>query len=471
MPFKILLVGQSAKRLWWDELKAAHAEWSLAATSNTSETAAYIRNEAPQAVVIDLEWPEIAPLNFFRQFAETPTPIKFIGITHNNSLRLAVEAIKAGFHEVIDLSAEAAKLQKELSKLAEHWQAQQQGENLHQQQKTKFDYSRLIGNSPVMQQICEILSKVAGRKWVNVLVRGETGTGKELIARTLHYNSFSQFQPFVEINCSAIPENLLESELFGYEKGAFTDAKARKKGLFELAENGTLFLDEIGEISMSMQVKLLKVIEEKKIRRLGGTEEIHVNTRIIAATNRDLSAAIRDGRFRQDLFYRLNVISIYLPALRERGDDVMLLARHFLVHYAKEYENGLTGFAPEAEALLKSHHWPGNVRELQHTIERIVLLADGQHVTREALAEAIESDTPSHMSEKNQTTTVKIEIPPEGMSLDDGEQKLILAVLKEMHWNKRRTCHALKISRPRLDRKIEKYNLKIPASNGNDTLP
>jgi two-component system response regulator AtoC len=326
LPFKIFLLSKNESRSWWDEIKANRPDWSLAPIKNANEAVEQIRHLAPQVVLLDFEWQEISPLNFLRQTSEAASNAKFIGITRNNSHRLAVNAIKAGFHDVIDLRAEATKLQKELAKLAEHWQDEQKGEELHQQQKNKFDCSRIIGSSSAMQQVCEMLAKLAGRKWVNVLVRGETGTGKELVARTLHYNSFAQFQPFVEINCSAIPENLLESELFGYEKGAFTDAKTRKKGLFELAENGTLFLDEIGEISLPMQVKLLKAIEEKKIRRLGGTEEIQVTTRIIAATNRDLAAAIRDGRFRQDLFYRLNVIAIHLPALRERGDDVLLLA-------------------------------------------------------------------------------------------------------------------------------------------------
>jgi transcriptional regulator with GAF, ATPase, and Fis domain len=310
-----------------------------------------------------------------------------------------------------------------------------------------------------LQQVLAMVAKIIQRQWITVLVRGETGTGKELIARTIHYNSSTQTQPFVEINCSTIPEPLLEAELFGYEKGAFTDAKSRKKGLFELAENGTLFLDEIGEISLAVQVKLLKAIEEKTIRRLGGTEDIQIKTRIIAATNRDLQAAMQENLFRQDLYYRLNVLTLQLPPLRERGDDVLVLARHFLSRFAEEYGSALTGFTSEAEALLKSYHWPGNVRELKHTLERVVLLAGGNIATDKAIAEAIESDTPMLLAKSRDLTNVTIEIPPAGISLDEAQKQLIEKVFEQTGWHKRRTCKALKISRPRLDRIIKKYGL------------
>ncbi|MGH7454289.1 MAG: sigma-54 interaction domain-containing protein, partial [bacterium] len=317
--------------------------------------------------------------------------------------------------------------------------------------------------------VFDTLARIIQRKWVTVLLRGESGTGKEMIAHAIHYNSSAPTQPFVEINCSAIPEALLEAELFGYEKGAFTDAKTRKRGLFELAENGSLFLDEIGEVSPQMQVKLLKAVEEKKIRRLGGTEDIQINTRIITATSRDLQAAIRDGQFRQELYYRLNVVSIYLPPLRERGDDILLLAHHFLCHFAKEYASTLSAFTAEAEALLREYHWPGNIRELRHTIERVVLLSEGQFVTRTALARAMESETPALPSKSADATAIKIDIPPDGISFEEIEKQALQAVLEKMGWNKRLTSRVFKISRPRLARKIEKYQLKPSEVTGNDS--
>jgi DNA-binding NtrC family response regulator len=218
-------------------------------------------------------------------------------------------------------------------------------------------------------------------------------------------------------------------------------------------------LDEIGEISPAVQVKLLNAIEEKMIRRLGGTDDIQIKTRIIAATNRDLQAAMQENLFRQDLYYRLNVVTLQLPPLRERGDDVLVLARHFLSRFAEEYGSALTGFTPEAEALLKSYHWPGNVRELKHTIERVVLLGEGNMVTHKAVAEAIESDTPLLLARSRDLTNVTLEIPPEGISLDEAQKQLIEKVLEQTGWHKRRTCEALKISRPRLDRIIKKYGI------------
>jgi two-component system response regulator AtoC len=265
----------------------------------------------------------------------------------------------------------------------------------------------------------------------------------------------------VEVNCNTLPENLLESELFGHEKGAFTDAKTRKKGLFEIARNGTLFLDEIGEIAFALQSKLLRVIEEKKIRRVGGIEDISVNTRIIASTNRDLKTAIKAERFRSDLYYRLNVFSILLPPLRERGEDVVILAQKFLKDYAEEYNSPVRRFSPNAIALLKEYPWPGNVRELKNTIERIVLLFDGEEAGRKTVEEAIQSEGPLAISSRRQVGSLKIDVPPEGLRLDDVEKVVIKEILEKEGWNKRRTCEILHISRPRLDRKIRKYGLKL----------
>ncbi|MDZ7266401.1 MAG: sigma-54 dependent transcriptional regulator [candidate division KSB1 bacterium] len=421
-----------------------------------------VRQEQPHAVVLDFDSPPSPPLPLLKTILAEAGQAHVIGVMRQGPLRLAMSALRAGCHDFIHLREEPGRLQNELARLAERRREQQQAENLHARQQESHDFSRIIGNSAAMGEVLDLLHRIIQRKWVTVLLRGETGTGKELIARTIHYNSSTPSQPFVEINCSAIPENLLEAELFGYEKGAFTDAKTRKRGLFELAENGTLFLDEIGEISPQVQVKLLKAVEEKKIRRLGGTEDIQVNTRIIAATNRDLQAAIRDGQFRQDLYYRLNVITVSLPPLRERGDDVLILARHFLAHYAREYDSLLSDFTSEAEALLREYPWPGNIRELQHTIERIVLLGEGRFVTRTALERAIESETPMLTSKSAETTVVKIEIPPDGIHFDEIEKQVLQAVLEKMGWNRRRTSRLFKISRPRLARKIQKYRLQPP---------
>lgn len=385
--------------------------------------------------------------------------LRLVGITASGSVPHIVKAMQSGFDEVITAKELPKRLPEIVSQTVKTVGAAADVVEFHQSRKKAYDFSQILGRSPQMHNIFDLLSKIIKRKWMTVLIRGETGTGKELIARAIHYNCFDEFRPFVEVNCGALPETLLESELFGYEKGAFTDAKTQKKGLFELAENGTLFLDEIGDITASTQVKLLKALEEKKIRHLGGLRDIQINTRIIAATNRDLPAAIRDGSFRTDLYYRLNVLTIHLPPLRERGEDVLELAEHFLQQYARDYESPLQRFSEPARSLLLRYSWPGNVRELSHVIERIVLLGEGEEVTEQEVENAIESDTPLLLSERRQSTGVHIEIPAGGISLDDGEKFLIAAVLEKMNWNKRRTCKALKVSRPRLDRKIKKYGL------------
>jgi len=467
LPFKILYCGKNASL---NEIAPSLEDTVLIAAASEDETLGLMRRELPQAVAVDFDLPDLQPMEFIKKALEESSAATFLGVTQHGSSRQALSAVRAGYYEVIHLTEEPGKLQSELAKLVARWREREKAERLHAQQKETHDFGKIIGSSPAMTEMLGVLGKIIQRKWVTVLLRGETGTGKELIARTIHYNCSSPAQPFVEINCSAIPENLLEAELFGYEKGAFTDAKIRKKGLFELAENGSLFLDEIGDVSPQVQVKLLKAVEEKKTRRLGGTEDIHLNTRIIAATNRDLQAAIREGHFRQDLYYRLNVISIYLPALRERGDDVILLARYFLSHFAKEYTSTLADFTPDAEALLRAYQWPGNIRELQHTLERIVLLGEGQFVTRTALDRAIESETPTITSKNVDATTIKIDIPPEGLSFEDIEKQALQVVLEKMGWNRRRTSRVFKISRPRLARKIEKYQLKPPdGMMGNDS--
>ncbi|MFQ5638975.1 MAG: sigma-54 interaction domain-containing protein [bacterium] len=457
MQFKILFLTNPDK---YNLLEAWNNERSVVlSTQHKEKTIAIAKNEKPQVIVVDFDQVESQLLDFLSHLLNGSRDLRVIGLTEKSPLNVVVQAMKMGVHQVIHTREEPLRLQEELSDLFENWGDLREGVDLFHRQREKYDFGSIISQSPEMQRVLEMISNIVQRKRVTVLIRGETGTGKELIARALHYNCFDEFAPFVEINCNALPENLLESELFGHEKGAFTDARTQKKGLFEVAHNGTLFLDEIGEVSHNIQLKLLKALEDKKIRRLGGTQEIQIATRIIAATNRDLQAAIREGHFRSDLYYRLNVVSVHLPPLRERGDDVLLLARHFLAHYAQEYETPLKEITPEAGELLKSYPWPGNVRELKHTIERIVLLSMCDIVTRDCLEDAIQSETPLILTEKKKSTSLQINIPPEGISLEEGESHLIKAVLEKMNWNKRKTCQILKISRTRLDRKIQKFDL------------
>jgi DNA-binding NtrC family response regulator len=433
--------------------------YDMAAGCEFAKAKRAVKNRDFQLIIIDLDDHKKKSFDFFEWVREHHPETKILGITETTPLSLVVNATKKGIESIFNTNTDSFLLQKKITTLYEAWQQQQNRDQFLALQKQKYGFSNIIGTSPQMLQIFELIEKIIKRKWATVLIRGETGTGKELIARSIHYSTCTPDQPFVEINCSALPESLLESELFGYEKGAFTDAKTTKAGLFELAHNGTLFLDEIGEITPKVQIKLLKALEEKTIRRLGGTKDIKINTRIITATNRNLQEAIKTGQFRNDLFYRLNVLYINVPPLRERENDVLLLAQHFLSQFSEEYNSPLQSFESDAEELLQHYQWPGNVRELRHTIERISLLGDGPRVTRKEVENTIDSETPLILSEKKEKNFLHIEIPHDGVSLDDAEKVFIQQALKKTGWNKRRTCRILKISRPRLDRKIQKYNL------------
>jgi len=458
-PFKVLLFSNPQKQALLDVIEWGGVECEFINAQKEEKAHAIITKDNPDVILVDFDRAGFRPLSFVDQLIAKYKNLVIIGLTEKSPMDIVVKAIKMGAHDVIHTTENPYKLQQELSKLIENRKSYEKWVVLHEKQKEKFDFHNIVGQCSGMHRIFKIILKIARQKWVTVLIRGETGTGKELIARAIHYKGENSFRPFIEINCNALPENLLESELFGYEKGAFTDAKTQKKGLFEMANDGTLFLDEIGEITPAIQMKLLRALEEKQIRHLGGTQNIYINTRIIAATNRDLRAAIKEGSFRSDLYYRLNVISIQIPPLRERQEDVILLARTFLGRYAEDYGSSLRAFTPEAEAVLGEYHWPGNVRELKHTIERIVLLNDGKKVGREILEESIESEIPLVMSGDTQTSNSNIETLLHGMSLDEGEKILIQTTLEKTGWNKRRTCTILNVSRPRLDRKIEKYNL------------
>jgi DNA-binding NtrC family response regulator len=460
-PVKILYFGDPGKRNLLDGIDWQSRECEILTAQDEEKAFSILDSADPQVVLVDFDQAGFMPLSFLDKLLGKSKERMVVGLTENSPLDIVVKSIQMGVRDVIHTKDELFKLQLNLSKIVEEGNCHAKGEMLHQKQKENYDFSSILGQSPEMRRLVEIISKIIKRKWVTVLLLGETGTGKELIARVIHYKSYCNYQPFVEVNCNTLPENLLESELFGHEKGAFTDAKTRKKGLFEIARHGTLFLDEIGEINFTLQSKLLRVIEEKKIRRVGGIEDISVNTRIIASTNRDLQTAIKTERFRSDLYYRLNVISIHLPPLRQRGDDVVMLARKFLKDYAEEYKSPVRRFSPDAIALLKEYPWPGNIRELKNTIERIILLFDGEEAGRKTVEEAIQSEGPLVMSSQRPVGSLKIDIPPEGLRLDDVEKVVIREILEKAGWNKRRTCEILHISRPRLDRKIRKYDLKL----------
>ena len=314
----------------------------------------------------------------------------------------------------------------------------------------------IVAHSHSMRQLLTFVKRVATSEASSILVEGENGTGKDLIAATLHYQSLRRSEPFLAINCAAIPETLLESELFGYEKGAFTDARAQKRGLLELADKGTLFLDEVGEIPLSLQVKLLRVLEDQTFRRLGGVRDLTVDLRVVAATNKNLREAVKEGAFRQDLYYRLNVIQILVPPLRERSEDVLPLAKFFIEHYNRKFKRQMEGMTIEAEQLLLKHDWPGNVRELRNAVERAMIVEDTAWITAASLPIAVRSPDGEETLEFPETPDALAD----PMSLVEQERRLVVHALEKSGGNQTHAARLLRVTRDTLRYKMKKFNLR-----------
>jgi PAS domain S-box-containing protein len=314
----------------------------------------------------------------------------------------------------------------------------------------------VIAESAPMREVLNFVRRVAASEATTILLEGENGTGKDLVAKTLHYQSLRQAEPFIAINCAAIPDSLLESELFGYEKGAFTDARAQKRGIFELADRGTLFLDEVGEIPLMLQAKLLRVLEEQSFRRLGGLKDIQLDLRVVAATNKNLREAVKEGAFRQDLYFRLNVIQILIPPLRDRAEDIVPLTRFFIEHYNRKFKRNIEGVTEAAAKLLLYHDWPGNVRELRNAIERAMILEESSLITPASLPIAISRPDGDSPHEAAMTAT----IPSDGLSLEDNERGLLVRALEKTNGNQTQAARLLRVTRDTLRYKMKKFNLR-----------
>ena len=313
----------------------------------------------------------------------------------------------------------------------------------------------VIAESAAMREVLNFVRRVAASEATTILLEGENGTGKDLVAKTLHYQSLRQAEPFIAINCAAIPDSLLESELFGYEKGAFTDARAQKRGIFELADKGTLFLDEIGEIPLMLQAKLLRVLEEQSFRRLGGLKDIKLDLRVVAATNKNLREAVKEGAFRQDLYFRLNVIQILIPPLRERTEDIVPLTKFFIEHYNRKFKRNIEGVSEGSAKLLLTHDWPGNVRELRNAIERAMILEESSLIAPPSLPIAISRPDPGAAA-----VTASADIPTDGLSLEDNERSLLARALEKTNGNQTQAARLLRITRDTLRYKMKKFNLR-----------
>lgn len=429
----------------------------------------------PDVVLLDYSLPKMTGLDVLTRLREAGTQAKVIMITGRGSIEVAVEAMKLGASDYLSKPIALAELKLVIDKMAGQGKLETALSYYREREAKESGLVRLIGNSPPMAALKHMLSRLIQAEKAllegvppAVLITGETGTGKELVARALHFDGARRVYPFIEVNCASIPGQLLEAELFGYEKGAFTDAKERKIGLAEAADGGTLFLDEIGEIEPAVQVKLLKLLEEKAVRRVGGLREKKINIRIVAATNRDLEKMVREGKFRSDLFFRLRIVHIGLPPLRSRGNDVLLLARRFLAEQGARYGKPSLHFSEAAEERLLDYSWPGNVRELRNAIEQTVLMASGHTVEPAHLVFCNTlTVTPESFATPFQVVNT-VERPNtvanEPTTLEAVERKMLADALQRTAGNVTRAAKLLGISRDTLRYRMEKFSLSI-ASN------
>ena len=398
------------------------------------------------AVLMDVRMARMDGMEAFRHIHELYPALPVVIMTAYSSVDAAVEAIKHGAYDYLTKPLDFDRLRLTLERAVDRKQVEEKKQE-RKTVETASTSSSLVGNSLPMQELQEMISYVAPTE-ATVLITGESGTGKELVAAELHANSERRDGPFIRVNCAALAENLLESELFGHEKGAFTGADKQRDGKFVQAEGGTLFLDEIGETSQAMQVKLLRVLQEQELQRVGGNETIYTNARIIAATNRDLEKEVQDGNFREDLYYRLNVVTVIVPPLRERGEDVELLVQFFVEKFAAKNRRVVAGITSECMQLLSTYQWPGNVRELENAIERGVILMRGEHLTEKSLPMPILKQT---------DTGTGGAVVKEPSSLQEMEKIKILKTLDETGNNKSEAARRLGITRKTLQNKLQKY--------------
>jgi Nif-specific regulatory protein len=373
--------------------------------------------------------------------------------------------MKAGAFDYVQKPFEIEEMEVKVAKALEMRRMQNQIDYLRHAQGDIYDFDRIIGSSGALEKVLGVVRKVAKAN-TTVLVRGETGTGKELIAGAVHHNSHRAARNFIKVNCAALQENLLESELFGHEKGAFTSADKQRIGRFEQADGGTLFLDEIGDMSANTQAKILRVLQEHEFERLGGTRTLKVDVRLIAATNRDLGTMVENGLFREDLFYRLNVVTIEMPPLRERKDDIAALATFFIRRFSGELKKKVQGLEPDALKLLMRYHWPGNIRELENAIERAMLLAEGTHI---AVDDLRLGETGATGAPREASSIVKI--PPTGIALEEVERLALIEALKMSNWVQKDAAELLDISPRVMNYKIKTLGIDFPKGRRAQPLP
>ncbi len=455
---KILIVDDEKMIRW--SLGEALRGWGYEPIEAETAAAALAAFDAdpPMAILLDINLPDGSGLDVLRQIRHRQPEAVVIMITANVLVDETIGALRGGAYDFIGKPINLEELQVAIRNGIEANRLRREVKLFRRERSQQFSFDQIVGASPAIREMLALARKVAESEVSSVLLQGESGTGKDLVAKAIHYQSSRAEAPFVAINCAALPGTLIESELFGYEKGAFTDAKARKEGLFEQAEGGTLFLDEIGELELSLQAKLLRVLEEGSFRRVGGLKDLPLDVRVIAASNRDLKTESEAGRFRADLFYRLSVIQIDIPPLRDRQDDVKLLAEHYIESFRSRLRKNIDGIAPEALAAFRRYKWPGNVRELRNVIERAMILEDDDVITTKYLPRGLVGESRAGVevvTEEGKFAT-HFRLPADGVSLDGVEMSLVRQALEQSGGNQTKAAELLNISRDQLRYRMKK---------------
>ncbi len=420
-----------------------------------------IKTKHVDVVITDIKMPRLDGMTLLKMIKELDTEIVVIIMTAYGTIETAVEAMKLGAYDYITKPFSTEQVKLTVEKAIERQKLLYENKYLREKLNDQYNYKRIVGNSPSMQPVYELIDKVAPTDTA-VLIRGESGTGKELVAHAIHFNSRRKEKPFIKVNCAVLAEGVLESELFGHEKGSFTGAAGKRIGRFELANGGSIFLDEIGDISLATQVKLLRVLQEKEFERVGGTESIRSDVRVIAATNKNLEEAIKKGQFREDLFFRLNVVPIHVPPLRERKEDIERLAVHFLNRYSLEANKKISKIDRKAIDLMARYNWPGNVRELENAVQRAVVLADADTIYPSNLPldiQTFQKDEYLHVLKEDASLTEKVE---------NYEKELILKAMEKADHVQTKAAKLLDINRTALIYKLKKYGLLSETAEGTD---
>jgi len=482
---KILVVDDERLVRWSLHQKCEEWGYEVVEAAAGEPALRLAQHESPNLVLLDVRLPDISGLQVLEQLKKTPDAPAVIMITADPQLDDVKHALKVGAYDFIGKPLDFEELRVTIQNALEATRLRSEVQTLRGEVRRTAGYHEVVAASPKMAELMSFVQKVAASEATTILIQGESGTGKDLVAKTIHYESSRQNGPFVAINCSAIPETLMEAELFGHEKGAFTDAKQMKKGLFETANGGTLFLDEIGELSPLLQAKLLRVLEDQVIRRVGGVRDLQVDVRVVAASNRDLEKAVREGHFRQDLYYRLAIIAIFISPLRERSEDILPLVDFFISLYNRRFKKAVRGITPETRRLLLAHNWPGNVRELKNSIERAMILED-EPILRPiympfAVGEAARSGLTAFEHSSASTdggrqlasgrVLPRLYIPDEGTSLEEVERAMVELAMRQANGNQTHAARLLDISRDALRYKLKKFDLVRGDEEAEDSVP